>query len=80
MDHSEPGSGLFVFKPFGWRGNVRAVEESPGAEEEGGQLKVGMRQETLLQKFGLRLDTSIRGHFSDRPVESRQEAKGPTCL
>lgn len=44
---------------------MRAVgkEESPAAEEEGWQLKIGMKQEALLQKFGLRLDISVRGPF-----------------
>lgn len=44
---------------------MRAVgkEESPEDEEEGWQLKIGMKQETPLQKFGLRLDISISGPF-----------------
>ena len=44
---------------------MRAVgkEESPGDEEEGWQLRIGMKQETLLQKFGLKLEISISGPF-----------------
>lgn len=44
---------------------MRAVgkEEGPGDEEEGWQLKIGMKQETVFQKFGLRLEISISGPF-----------------